>query len=71
MSEMKKVVVLNNEIINVGEMDEMPEGAVIEEREMEYTTQCGWREVGYIEPPSQQNRIAELENIILNLLMEV
>lgn len=62
MAILKKVVVLNGKIINVGEWDyrytetegeqvalnPLPKGAVTEEREMEYTNEYGWREVGFV-----------------------
>ncbi|WP_107950980.1 hypothetical protein [Lysinibacillus parviboronicapiens] len=45
IKELKDVVMLDGEIINVGKMENMPEGALIEKQEMEYTTQNGWRKV--------------------------
>lgn len=76
MIELKRVVVLNDEIINVGEMADMPEGATLEEREMEYTLEYGWREVSWKPPISevdklrhqievQNQAIAELSYLIL------
>lgn len=55
----KPCVVLEGKVINIGEWDDldgtnpMPEGAVVEEREFEYTEEYGWREVGYVEPPTE------------------
>lgn len=56
----KKCVVLNDKIINIGEwnyqyseidgkqvaQNPMPEGAAVEERDFEYDTDRGWYEVG-------------------------
>lgn len=59
----KKVIVLDGEIINVGEWqstEPIPEGATIEEREMEYSEEYGWHEVGYVPPLSPTEEIAQL-----------
>jgi hypothetical protein len=48
----KKCVVLNGKVINIGEWDDMngtnpmPEGATIEEHDFEYDPDHGWYEVG-------------------------
>lgn len=67
----KTVIVLNGVIINVGEWESaepMPEGATIEEREMEYTVEYGWREVGHVPLPTDKERIEMLEETINFLL---
>ena len=73
--ERKKVVVLDGQIINVGEMDEMPDDAVVEEREMYYTHEYGWREVGWKPPLSEIDQLkktqAEQFETILTLLGEM
>ena len=61
MIETKKVVVIDGEIINIGKMEDMPEGATLEEREMEYTDEHGWREVGWQPPLPDKERIRQLE----------
>ncbi|WP_050613332.1 hypothetical protein [Bacillus testis] len=68
---MKKVIVLNGMIINVGEWESsepMPEGAVIEEREMEYNEDRGWFEMGELALPTDKKRIEMLENMILMVM---
>lgn len=68
----KKVVVLDGEVINVGELEELPEGAIVEEREMQYTPEYGWREVGWRPPISEIDKLkitqAEQFEAILSLL---
>lgn len=70
----KKVIILGGKIINVGDWDDLgdgkplPEGAVIEEREMEYSEEFGWRELGFTPAPSDEERIAMLEEAIIFLL---
>jgi len=104
ITELKKVIKLNNEIINVGEWDyqeysvvvnqkqideankhnssmeneedyvevpsplfkiehgnPLPDGAVVEEVEMTYTEEHGWRETGWTQPLTQEEKIAKLE----------
>ena len=61
MGEIKKVVVLNGEIINVGELEVMPEGATVEEREMYYTLEHGWLEVGHAPPTTKEDFFLDLE----------
>lgn len=85
----KTVVVLDGEIINIGEWDyqyyqvengeqvagnPLPKGAVSEEREMRYTEEFGWREVGW-DPPKTENeilkeRLEATEIALMELLME-
>lgn len=80
---MKKCVVLEGNVINIGEWDyqknidrdgievignPLPEGAIIEEREFEYSEDRGWNEVGMPQVPSDKERIAMLENTILGLM---
>lgn len=83
----KSVVILNGEIYHVGEWDyqkyedeegneivgnPLPEGATIEEREMEYTKEYGWREVGWKPPASDLDRLkisqAEQFETILSII---
>lgn len=61
MQEIKKVVVLKGEIINVGEMLEMPEGTVLEERKMEYSAEHGWREIDWQPSLSANEQIEQLK----------
>lgn len=104
ITELKTVVILNGEIINIGEWDyqgqrvitnqseidaakkynesvekeadyiEVPEsifetkqknplptGAIIEEREMFFTDEHGWREVGWTLPRTTDEKITQLE----------
>lgn len=87
MSEIKKVIVLNGEIINVGEWDyqitidesgneiignPLPEGATEEEREMFFSEEHGWREVGWKPPITKEEQIEQLkqENEILKYTLE-
>lgn len=60
----KKVAILNGRIEHIyhEENEEVfIEGAKIEEREMEYSDENGWREVGFIAPLNQIDRIRQLE----------
>ena len=72
---MKSCVVLNGEIINIGEWDDMnggnpmPEGAVIEERDFEYDEDRGWYEVGTYPEPTAQERIEALEAALLEVVL--
>lgn len=67
IKELKTVVILDNIIINVGEWDYqegknlLPTGARIEEKEMFFTDEHGWREVGWTPPLSQDEKLAQLE----------
>ena len=71
----KKCVVLNGKIINIGEWDDMngtnpmPEGAVIEERDFEYDEDRGWYEVGTYPEPTAQERIEALEAALLEVVL--
>lgn len=67
----KTCVVLNSEIINIGQWDyqytevegeqiannPLPEGTVIEERDFEYSEEYGWREVGWKPPLSTEEQL--------------
>ncbi|MFT9496602.1 hypothetical protein [Anaerosolibacter sp.] len=74
----KKCIVINGKIINIGEWDyqeidgdiknPLPDGAVEEERDFEYNEDKGWYEVGTISLPTQEERIAMLEDTINFLL---
>lgn len=83
---MKKVFVLDGKIINVGDWDyqksiddegnevvgnPLPDGAAEEEREMEYSEERGWFEIGKPQIPTDKERIEMLEDIILFLLGEM
>lgn len=72
MSELKTVVVLSGQIINVGEMENMPTGATVEQREMNYTEAFGWREIGFVPTLSEidQLKISQAEQFetILELI---
>lgn len=75
-------MLLNNKIINIGEWDyqykvvdgkqiahnPLPTGAIIEEREFEYSEERGWREVGVLPLPTDKERIDMLENMMLIML---
>ena len=80
----KKCYVLDGKIINIGEWDYMkdideegkeiinnplPVEAKEEEREFEYSEDRGWFEVGIPNEPTQQERIKELEDMVLYLIM--
>lgn len=79
----KYCVVLDGKVINIGEWDyrfneqeeaqnPLPEGAIIEEREFEYSEDYGWREAGYVTPLSEIDKLkisqAEQFETILLLL---
>lgn len=72
---MKKCVVLNEKIINIGEWDDlngenpMPEGAVIEERDFEYDEDRGWYEVGTYPEPTAQERIEAIEAALSEVVL--
>lgn len=80
----KTCVVLDGKVINVGEWDYQyaqidgeqvaqnppPEGAIIEERDFEYSEEFGWREVGTTQPPTPEERLVVLEDAVLSLMME-
>lgn len=72
MIESKEVVILSDEIINIGKMDDMPDGAILETREMSFTEDYGWREAQWKPPISEIDKLkmaqAEQFETILTLL---
>lgn len=72
---MKKCVVLNEKIINIGEWDDlngenpMPEGATVEERDFDYDPNRGWYEVGTLQEPTAQERIEAIEAALLEVVL--
>lgn len=48
-------------IIEVRQENPLPDGAVVEEVEMTYTEEHGWRETNWIQPLTQEEKIAKLE----------
>lgn len=72
----KTVIVLNGEIINIGKWESnepMPEGATIEERDMEFTDENGWREIGYAPHKTElellKERLTTTENALVELIL--
>ncbi|MDR7856071.1 hypothetical protein [Tissierella sp.] len=83
---MKPCVVLNGNVINIGEWEyqyieingeqvsknPIPDGAIIEDREFEYSEDHGWREVGWVPSLSEVDKLkisqAEQFEAILELL---
>lgn len=68
----KKVALLNGRIEHIyhDENDKLViENAVIEKREMEFSEERGWYEVGTPTLPTEKERLDMLENMIL-LMME-
>lgn len=80
---LKKVYILEGKIINVGDWDyqksiddkgvevienPLPDGAMEEQREMKYTEERGWHEIGKPVLPTDKERIEMLEDTILFLL---
>lgn len=69
----KPCVILNGEVINIGPWDDldgtnpMPEGAIIEEREVEQGEDGGWYVVGETRPKTPQEEINELKQLIADL----
>lgn len=71
----KKCVILNNNIINIGEWDSkpdrngidqnpMPEGAMVEERDFEYNADRGWFETGTTPKPTEEQKLqAQIETM--------
>ena len=65
---MKECVVLNGKVINIGPWDDMdgtnpmPEGAVIEEREVAQDADGGWYVVGVERPETPSQKITRLES---------
>ena len=60
MRESKKVVVdLDGNVVNVGELSQLEDGWSIAQREMEYTVEYGWREVSFVPPISEIDKLKE------------
>lgn len=57
MIETKKVIVIDDKVVAVlqddNEPSDLPVGATIERREMQYTLENGWREIGWTPPLSE------------------
>lgn len=77
---MKKVYILDEKIINVGDwdyqydenqtaMNPLPDGAIETEKEMEYDDNRGWHEAGTQPAISEKERIAQLEQENLMVMM--
>lgn len=69
---MKKCVILNGTIINIGDWDDlgginpMPEGAIIEDRDFEYDQDRGWYEVGTtVEPTIEEKNRADIDYLAI------
>lgn len=73
MIETKKVAILNGETINIFHSDEelstfeITADIQIEEHEMKYSIEHGWREVEWSPPITQEEKIIELEKSKNNL----
>lgn len=69
----KPCVILDGKVINIGPWDDqgglnpMPEGAVIEEREVYQGEDGGWYVVGETRPKTPQEEINELKQLIADL----
>jgi len=67
----KKVAVLNGKIVHIYHSDNdttsIPNTST-EDRDLYYTDEHGWREVGYLPPLTDKERIAELEQAINMIL---
>ncbi len=69
----KPCVILDGKVINIGPWDDlngtnpMPDGAVVEERDVEQGSDGGWYVVGEPRPKTSQERIAEFEQIVADL----
>lgn len=69
----KPCVILDGKVINIGPWDDldganpMPEGAIIEEREVVQGDDGGWYVVGEPRPKTQQERIDELEQLVADM----
>lgn len=64
MIERKTCVLLNGVIIHIGDWEgkmQLPEGAVIEERDFKYSDKYGWREVGWTPEPTQDDYLLDLD----------
>ena len=57
MIELKKVVILDGEIVNIGEIEFLPPSVTVEEREMVFTLEHGWREIGWIPEPTFEEKV--------------
>lgn len=69
----KKCYVLDGEIINIGEWvsaEQLPIGAIEEERDFQYTEDRGWFEVGEMLQPSETQILRE-ENEILKSKLQL
>ena len=75
MKELKEVVIVDGKIFHVGDWDyqivevdgfihtlnPLPDGATIEQREMAYTSEYGWKEVGQkLEPYTLEKMRADI-----------
>lgn len=78
MIETKTLTLQDGVLINVGRLkfpqDEngteiIPDGITFEEREMKYTVEDGWREINWVRPLTDKERVEQLEseNIELKL----
>lgn len=71
----KPCVILDGKIINIGVWDDleganpMPKGAVIEDRDFEYSSDRGWYEVGTLPEPTAQERLDALEQAMLEMVL--
>lgn len=71
----KSCVILGGKIINIGTWDDlngtnpMPDGAIIEERDFEYSYDRGWYEVGTNPDPTAQERLEALEQAMLEMVL--
>lgn len=60
--EFKKVVVDENDnIVNIGELEELPEGWRVVEMEMKYMPEYGWRPVDWRPPASTEDFLLDLD----------
>ncbi|HHY74264.1 MAG TPA: hypothetical protein GX497_13780 [Bacillus bacterium] len=81
---MKTCVVLNGKTINVGEWDyqfvdvdgeqvaqnPIPDGAVIEERDFEYSEEFGWRETCFVPQPTEIEKLQqENADLAFNIML--
>lgn len=67
----KNCVVLGGKVINVGDWDAqqpMPTGAVVEQRDFEFSADRGWYEVGTAAAPTPEERVAAVESAIISIL---
>lgn len=69
MSEIKKVVILNDEIINVGIMEEMPKGSIVKELKMFYTSENGWKPIDWEKPVSEIEQIKSTMDFLLTVII--